>query len=123
MPAITAISAGKDLTGVSANVDATGIERIRTHTMTQHAQAHSRTGGQPFVKRLPLLTCVLCAVNSKLFVYIVAPIGIFDDDEHGIRVVGIKRDRKTEFGGQIVLNIYPIIASVEAFVDAAMVLL
>ena len=81
VPCIAAISAGEDLACVGANVDPAGIERVRTHAMTQHAQAHAWARGQPFGDLLPLLAAILCAVDAELLAYIVAPFRIFHHDE------------------------------------------
>ncbi len=122
MPGIASISAGKDLACIGSYVDTAGIERIRAHTVAQHAQAHTRTRGQTLGHSLPLLAAVFCAIDAELLTDVVAG-GIFHDDENGIRIMSIKGDGEAEIGGQIVLDIYPIIAGIDALVNATVVLL
>lgn len=45
------------------------------------------------------------------------------DDEDGVRVVAVDRDRESEVGGQALGELRPVVAAVLAAVDAAVVLL
>ena len=58
-----------------------------------------------------------------MLVDVVAPVRIFHDDEHGVGLVRVQGDGKAEFGGQFVLDVDPVVAGVQRFVDAAVVLL
>src|SRR2546421_2789096 len=122
-PAITAIMAGEYLACVGADIHSTGIQFVGTHPMTQNAQTHSLARWQTLGQGLPLLAAILGAIHGKLLSHIVTPIWVLHHYEDGIRVMVVQRDRETEFGGQVLLDVNPIVASVEALVDAAMVLL
>src|SRR5579885_3781821 len=83
-PTIATIIAGEKLTGIGPHVNTAGINGIRTHAMAQHAQLHTRPGWQAISQRLPLLSPVLCAVYSKMLIYVHAAHRIFDDHEDGV---------------------------------------
>src|SRR5947209_1271224 len=48
---------------------------------------------------------------------------LFHHHEYRVRMVNIQGDRETKLGGQVLLDIYPILARVETLIDATMVLL
>src|SRR6266568_7330463 len=122
-PGIAAIMAGENLASIRADIHSTGVQFVGTHTVTQNAQTHSLARWQTLRQGLPLLAAILSAIHGKLLPHVVTPIRVLHHYEDGIRVMVVQRDRETEFGGQILLNIDPIIARIEALVDAAVVLL
>ena len=91
--------------------------------MTQNAQTYSLARWQTLGQGLPLLATILGAIHGKLLPHVVTPVRVLHHYEDGIRVMVVQRDRETEFGGQVLLDVNPIVARVEALVDAAMVLL
>src|SRR5258708_38951626 len=54
---------------------------------------------------------------------IISGLGVLDNYEERVRMVNVERYGKAKFGGQIVLDVDPIISRVGTFIDAAVVLL
>ena len=113
----------EDLSRICADVDTARVERIGTHAVSQDAQLDASTDRQPFRHCLPLLSPIGGTVYRKLFADVVASHTVFDYCEDGIRVMRVESNGEAEFRWQIVLNINPVIASVQRLIDATVVLL
>lgn len=70
-----------------------------------------------------MLSGVLSAIHGEMLADIMPGCGVLDNHEHCVRMVSIQRYGKAKFGGQIVLDIDPIISRVGTLIDAAVVLL
>src|SRR5579863_1196174 len=116
------IGAGEKLAGVGADIDATGVFGVGRHAVPQDAQLHVGAFWKSISERFPVFASVLSAIDCELLAKVVAPVGFYDGEE-GVGVVYVYGYRKAEFGGQIVLDVYPIVTSVGTLIDAAVVLL
>src|SRR5438067_8010877 len=123
LPVIPSIPAGKELTGIGAHIHPAWILNIGTHRVSQDTQQHTGTFRQSLRERLPLLPAILGTVHSELLANVIPCCRVLDHDIQRIGMVHIQSDRKAEFGGQILLDISPVITCVRTLVDATMVLL
>src|SRR5215831_10707655 len=93
--------------------------------MPEHPQADLRPLGKPAGKTLPFFSAVGRAVDREMVADVLPglTLTIFNHRVDGVGMLAVQCYGKTEFGGEIVLNVYPVLARIHALVDAAVVLL
>ena len=70
-----------------------------------------------------MLATILSTVDGEVLANVLSTVRVLHYDEHSIGIMSIQGDGEAKFGGEILLDVDPIVSRVETLVDATMVLL